>query len=104
MTEFRFKLDKKLHKNQENQNLNLKSIYVILALTRKICGILSKKSQKLALSNYYRTCLSKQPYFAIFVAAFLISHKFCRFRLVYSNIVDIDRLHNYLKHLTFACS
>ena len=75
-------------------------IIYILALTRKICGILSKKLQK--LSNYYRTCLSKQPYFAIFVAAFLISHKFCRFRLVYSNIVDIDRLHNYLKHLTFA--
>ena len=74
--------------------------YNILALTRKISGILSKKLRKLALSNYYRTCLSKQPYFAIFVAAFLISHKFCRFRLV----VDIDQLHNYLKHLTFAYS
>ena len=79
-------------------------LYMLLALTRKICEILSKKLQKLALSNYYRTCLSKQPYFAIFVAAFLISHKFCRFMLVYSNIADIDRLHNYLKHLTFACS
>ena len=79
-------------------------LYMLLALTRKICGILLKKLQKLALSNYYRTCLSNQPYFAIFVATFLISHKFFRFRLVYSNIVDIDRLHNYLKHLTFACS
>ena len=71
-----------------------------LALTHKICGILSKKLQKLALSNYYRTCLSKQPYFAIFIAAFFISHKFCRFKL----LVDIDQLHNYLTHLTFAYS
>ena len=76
------------------------SNYNTIALTRKICGILSKKLQKLALSSYYRTCLSKQPYFAIFVAAFLTSHKFCRFRLV----VDIDQLHNCLKHLTFAYS
>ena len=66
-----------------------------LALTHKICGILSKK-----LSNYYRTCLPKQPYFAIFVAAFLITHKFCRFRL----LVDIDQLHNHLTDLTFAYS
>ena len=27
-------------------------IYIILALTRKICGILSKKLQKLALFKY----------------------------------------------------
>ena len=34
-----------------------------LDLTRKICGILSKKLQKLALLKL----LSKQPYFAIFL-------------------------------------
>ena len=47
--------------------------YTLIALTRKICGILSKKLQKLALFKYYylcRTCLSKQLYFAIFLQLF----------------------------------
>ena len=45
-----------------------------------------KKVAKISITqiNYYRTCLSKQPYFASF---FLISHKFYRFRLVDINII-----------------
>ena len=73
--------------------------YIILAKTRKICGVLYidtsynpqnlrniiKKVAKISIVQviYYRTCLSKQPYFATY---FDICHKFYRFRLV----VDIN--------------
>ena len=43
--------------------------YMLLALTRKVCGILSKKLQKLALFKLMSNLsgyLSKQLYFAIF--------------------------------------
>ena len=55
--------------------------YILLALTRKICGILSKKLQKLALFKYScRTCLSKQLYFAVFLQLFRYPTKFARLR------------------------
>ena len=57
--------------------------YVLLALTRKICGILSKKLQKLALLKLLSNLSVKTTLFCYF---FLISHKFYRFRLV----VDIN--------------
>ena len=39
------------YRNDCHRNINtgIKTIYKLLALTRKICGILSKKLQKLAL-------------------------------------------------------
>ena len=57
--------------------------YIVLALTRKICGILSKKLQKLALLKLLLSNLSVKT--TVF-CYFLISHKFYRFRLV----VDIN--------------
>ena len=55
-----------------------------------------KKVAKISITqiNYYRTCLSKQPYFPIF----LISHKFYRFRLV----VDINIITKLSKTLNFC--
>ena len=56
--------------------------YILLALTRKICGISSKKLQKLALLKLLSNLSVKTTVFCYF----LISHKFYRFRLV----VDIN--------------
>ena len=58
--------------------------YGILALTRKICGILSKKLQKLALLKLLSNLSVKTT--VLLFCYFLISHKIYRFRLV----IDIN--------------
>ena len=62
--------------------IRIKAFIKKLALTRKICGILSKKVQKLALLKLLSNLSVKTTVFCFF----LISHKFYRFRLV----VDIN--------------
>ena len=65
-----------------NKIHNIYNIIYILALTRKICGILSKKLQKLTLHILLSNLSVKTTVFCYF----LISHKFYWFR----SVVDIN--------------